>query len=327
MNKKTVLLNVRNLHTTFHMMRGKIKAVNGISFMIERGEVLGMVGESGCGKSVTGLSIMRIVPYPGRITEGEVLLEEQNLLELGEKEMRLVRGSEIAMIFQDPMTSLNPVLTISRQLTEAIETHTDIHRHEAQNRAIELLKTVGIPSPEKRIHDYPHQFSGGMRQRVMIAMALSCYPRILIADEPTTALDVTIQAQILELMKEVCEKIETSIMFITHDLGIVAGLCQKVAVMYAGRIVEMAEVEELYSRPCHPYTYGLLTSTPRMDRRESRLNPITGLPPSLYEPPSQCLFASRCAYVEDRCMAAVPELEMIGERHTVACFRSNDNLW
>ena len=233
----------------------------------------------------------------------------------------------IAYIPQDPMTSLNPVLTISRQMTEAITTHTELKGRDARDRAVELLRTVGIPSPEKRIGDYPHQFSGGMRQRVMIAMALSCRPRILIADEPTTALDVTIQAQILDLMKKVCLEIGTSIMFITHDLGIVAGLCRQVAVMYAGRIVEMADAGEMFINPRHPYTYRLLTSTPRMDRRKERLQPIGGMPPSLMDPPAQCLFAPRCEFMVDRCLNEIPWLEDVKEGHSAACFRSNDSLW
>jgi len=327
MSQAEKLLIVRDLHTSFYMKRGTVRAVNGISFSIESGEMLGMVGESGCGKSVTGLSILRLVPYPGRITDGKIIFENRNLLSLDESEMRLIRGNNIAMIFQDPMTSLNPVLTIARQLTEAIKAHIDNSRREAKNRAIELLRIVGIPSPEKRINDYPHQFSGGMRQRVMIAMAISCKPRILIADEPTTALDVTIQAQILELMKNICEELGTSIMLITHDLGIVAGLCQKVAVMYAGYIVESAEGKVIFSNPRHPYTHGLLTSTPRMDRVEKRLQPIGGLPPSLLDPPSGCLFAPRCNYAEGRCFNHNPLLEAVGARHYAACFRSEENLW
>ncbi len=327
MSSAKALLNVRNLHTAFPMMEGTIRAVSGISFSIGQGEVLGVVGESGCGKSVTGLSIMRLVPYPGRITAGEIFLEDRDLLSLTEDEMRLIRGNSIAMIFQDPMTSLNPVLTISTQLTEAISTHSDLTLRDARGRAVELLRTVGIPSAEKRIGDYPHQFSGGMRQRVMIAMALSCRPRILIADEPTTALDVTIQAQILELMKKICDEIGTSIMLITHNLGIVAGLCQKVAVMYAGRIAEMADVEELFTNPRHPYTHGLLTSTPRMDRKEERLQAIGGLPPSLMDPPARCLFATRCKYARDECWNRVPDIEEGEEGHWVACFRSGERLW
>jgi oligopeptide transport system ATP-binding protein len=327
MSSSKTLLKVRNLYTSFHMMEGTIRAVKGISFSIKQGEMLGVVGESGCGKSVTGLSIMRLVPFPGRVTDGEIMLEDRNLLSLPDEEMRLIRGSSIAMIFQDPMTSLNPVLTVSRQMTEAITTHTELKGREARSRAVELLGTVGIPSPEKRISDYPHQFSGGMRQRVMIAMALSCRPRILIADEPTTALDVTIQAQILELMKKVCDEIGTSIMFITHDLGIVAGLCRQVAVMYAGCFVEMTDVDEMFANPRHPYTYGLLTSTPRMDRREDRLQPIGGMPPSLLDPPARCLFAPRCEFAVDRCWNEIPQLDTVKTGHTVACFRSNDSLW
>jgi len=327
MSSTKTLLSVRNLHTSFPMTQGTIRAVSGISFTLGRGEMLGMVGESGCGKSVTGLSIMRLVPYPGRIVGGEIMLEDRNLLSLTEEEMRLIRGNNIAMIFQDPMTSLNPVLTVSRQLTESIITHTDVSGREAKARAIELLRTVGIPSPEKRISDYPHQFSGGMRQRVMIAMALSCKPRILIADEPTTALDVTIQAQILELMKNICEEIGTSILLITHDLGIVAGMCQRVAVMYAGRIVEETGVTELFSNPRHPYTHGLLTSTPRMDRREERLQPIGGLPPSLFDPPARCLFVPRCEYACEECWEQVPRLEELMDGHAMACFRGREDLW
>jgi oligopeptide transport system ATP-binding protein len=327
MNLKKSLLQVRNLHTSFSTDRGTIRAVNGISLTLHGGEVLGVVGESGCGKSVTGLSIMRLVPYPGKITAGEVLFEKRNLLALSGDEMRLVRGDEIAMIFQDPMTSLNPVLTISRQMTEAITTHTGLSLREAKKRAVELLRTVGIPSPEERVSNYPHQFSGGMRQRVMIAMALSCRPRILIADEPTTALDVTIQAQILELMRSLCEEIETSILFITHDLGIVAGLCRRVAVMYAGHIVENADVSEVFFNPRHPYTYGLLNSTPRMDRKEGRLQPIGGLPPSLKDPPERCPFAPRCAYAREECRNRIPTLEILKEGHSVACFRGREDLW
>jgi oligopeptide/dipeptide ABC transporter ATP-binding protein len=321
------LFEVKDLHTCFHTKRGVVRAVNGVSLAIQRGEMLGVVGESGCGKSVTGLSIMRLVPYPGRTTAGEIWLENQNLLSLSEEKMRLIRGNSIAMIFQDPMTSLNPVLTISRQLTEAITTHTDVSRKDAKNSAVDLLRTVGIPSPEKRIGDYPHQFSGGMRQRVMIAMALSCKPRILIADEPTTALDVTIQAQILELMKDLCRDMETSIMLITHDLGIVAGLCQKVAVMYAGRIVETADAAGIFSNTRHPYTRGLLTSTPRMDKVDDRLHPIDGLPPSLLDPPSRCLFSPRCDYALEECRREVPLLEEISSGHQAACFRKNEQLW
>jgi oligopeptide transport system ATP-binding protein len=325
------LLTVKALHTSFPVKKGLVRAVDGINFDIEKGKMLGIVGESGCGKSVTGLSILRLVPYPGRITQGEIIFntaeQSRNLLTCDKNEMRLIRGGSIAMIFQDPMTSLNPVLTISRQLTEAIIMHTGCGRREARNRAVELLKTVGIPSPEKRINDYPHQFSGGMRQRVMIAMAISCRPRILIADEPTTALDVTIQAQILELMKNICDDLGTSVMLITHDLGIIAGMCQKVAVMYAGRIVESASGREIFFNPRHPYTHGLLTSTPRMDKVEKRLQPIRGLPPSLLDPPRRCLFSPRCDHAVGRCTDQVPELEKVAAGHYSACFRSREELW
>jgi oligopeptide transport system ATP-binding protein len=327
MSTQNSLLTVRNLHTSFPMREGVIRAVNGISLSMGQGEMLGIVGESGCGKSVTGLSIMRLIPYPGRITDGEVLFEHTDLLTLNDEQMRSIRGSSIAMIFQDPMTSLNPVLTIARQMTEAISAHTELRGRDARDRAVELLQTVGIPSAEKRIGDYPHQFSGGMRQRVMIAMALSCGPRILIADEPTTALDVTIQAQILDLMKKVCMEIGTSIMLITHDLGVVAGLCRQVAVMYAGRIVEMTDAGEVFNNPRHPYTYRLLTSTPRMDKKKERLQPISGLPPSLLDPPAHCLFAPRCEFTQDRCRQEVPKLENVKQGHAAACFRSDEALW
>jgi oligopeptide transport system ATP-binding protein len=327
MSDTKTLLSVDDLHTSFPSTEGTVRAVSGISLTIGRGEMLGVVGESGCGKSVTGLSIMRLVPYPGRITEGRIMMEGSDLLSLSDVKMRRIRGEDIAMIFQDPMTSLNPVLTVSRQMTEAIRTHADMSQREAKERAVELLHNVGIPSAEKRIGNYPHQFSGGMRQRVMIAMALSCRPRLLIADEPTTALDVTIQAQILELMKNFCEEIGTSVLLITHDLGIVAGMCQRVAVMYAGRIVEQGGVEEMFSNPRHPYTHGLLTSTPRMDRKEERLQPIGGLPPSLLDPPERCLFAPRCMYALEECWNRVPELEELFESHTAACFRGREDLW
>jgi oligopeptide transport system ATP-binding protein len=327
MSDRKILLSVENLYTSFSMTGGTVHAVDGVSLTIGRGEMLGVVGESGCGKSVTGLSILRLVPYPGRITAGRVTMDGNDLLSLNDEQMRRIRGEEIAMIFQDPMTSLNPVLTIARQMTEAIRTHTGMSIREAKGRAVELLRNVGIPSAEKRIGSYPHQFSGGMRQRVMIAMALSCRPRLLIADEPTTALDVTIQAQILELMKNFCEEIGTSILLITHDLGIVAGLCQRVAVMYAGRIVEESGVKEIFSNPRHPYTHGLLTSTPRMDRKEERLQPIGGLPPSLLDPPQRCLFAPRCDYAVEECWERVPELEELYRGHTAACFRGEEDLW
>jgi oligopeptide transport system ATP-binding protein len=340
------LLTVLDLHTQFHTRKGIVRAVNGVSFSIETGEMLGIVGESGCGKSVTGLSIMRLVPSPGRMTGGRILFGNRDLRSIDEGEMRLIRGNSIAMIFQDPLTALNPVLTISRQITEALTVHARMSRRDAKDRAVELLRTVEIPSPEKRINDYPHQFSGGMRQRVMIAMAISCKPKIIIADEPTTALDVTIQAQILELMQTICAELGTSIMLITHALGIVAGMCRTVAVMYAGRIVEQGDTRALFSHARHPYTHGLLTSTPRMDRVEKRLTPIGGTAPSLIDAPTRCAFAPRCAYAVERCRQEEPLLAKVSSRqesarqvghesmpqdvfslHSAACFRAGEQLW
>ncbi len=323
MNK---LLEVKNLKTSFFLRRGVIKAVNGVSFSLKQGETLGIVGESGCGKTMTALSIMRLVPSPGRIVEGKIVFENNDLLDLSSDQMREVRGKKIAIIFQDPMTSLNPVLTITRQITEAMETHLGINGKVAREKAIELLNTVGIPSAEERIDDYPHQFSGGMRQRVMIAMALSCKPKLLIADEPTTALDVTIQAQILELIGNICRELGTSVILITHNLGIVAGLCQKLAVMYAGCIVESADVREIFANPKHPYTLGLLTSTPRLDKIDRRLSPIGGSPPSLLNPPSRCAFVPRCRYAQSKCRKGNPPLESISPGHSVACWRNQEHL-
>jgi oligopeptide transport system ATP-binding protein len=321
------LLRVDNLHTSFFVKEGEVRAVDGVSFAVDGGQTIGVVGESGCGKSVTGLSILRLVPPPGRIMAGQVIFDGQDLRILPEADMRRVRGSTISMIFQDPMTSLNPVLTISRQITESIVSHTGCSAREARRRAIDLLKRVGIPAAARRIDDYPHQFSGGMRQRVMIAIAIACDPRILIADEPTTALDVTIQAQIIELMRGICETIGTSIMLITHDLGVVAGMCQQVAVMYAGRIVESARARDLFARPRHPYTFGLLGSTPRMDDVKRKLRPIGGLPPSLLDPPQRCAFAPRCAYAQERCWQAFPVYEAVEQGHFATCFRSREQLW
>jgi oligopeptide transport system ATP-binding protein len=321
------LLRVADLRTSFFVKEGEVRAVDGVSFQLDGGETIGVVGESGCGKSVTGLSILRLVPPPGRVIDGRVMFDGQDLRTLEEREMRRVRGRTISMIFQDPMTSLNPVLTVSRQITESLIAHTGCSGKEARRGAVELLKRVGIPAAAKRIGDYPHQFSGGMRQRVMIAIAIACEPRIMIADEPTTALDVTIQAQIIELMRGICDKIGTSIILITHDLGIVAGMCREVAVMYAGRIVESGPVRELFARPRHPYTVGLLTSTPRMDDVKRKLRPIGGLPPSLLNPPQRCAFAPRCAFAEERCWNAVPRYEAVEQGHFAACFRSREQLW
>jgi len=315
------LLSVRNLKTQFRTQDGVVKAVDGVSFDIAKGETLGVVGESGCGKSVTALSIMRLIPEPpGRIVDGEIVFDGQDLLKLKDDQMRRVRGRRIAMIFQDPMTSLNPVLTISRQLTEGMELHLKMGRKAARERAIELLDMVGIPAARARIDDYPHQFSGGMRQRVMIAMALSCNPELLIADEPTTALDVTIQAQIIDLIRKLSADFGTAVMFISHNLGVVAGLCDRINVMYAGHIVETAETEELFAHSKHPYTLGLLRSIPRLDEeRREKLVPIEGLPPDLIAPPPGCPFAPRCVYKVERSETECPELRLVRAGHQVAC--------
>ncbi|MEA3408390.1 MAG: ABC transporter ATP-binding protein [Chloroflexota bacterium] len=317
------LLQVKNLKTEFVTQDGIVQAVNGISFTLDAGETLGIVGESGCGKSVSVLSMMRLIPQPpGRIVDGEVLFEGRDLLQVSEKEIRRVRGNDIAMIFQDPMTSLNPVLTIGRQISEALELHLDMNKNEARERSIELMQMVHIPEAQDRIDDYPHQFSGGMRQRVMIAMALSCNPKVLIADEPTTALDVTIQAQIVDLIKELQEELGMAIIWITHDLGVVAGLVDRVQVMYAGYLVERAEVHEFYSNPRHPYSIGLLGSLPRLDEQErEKLTPIQGLPPDLIGLPPGCPFYARCRYRTPKCLQQNPRLEPIGsDGHEIACW-------
>jgi|DewCreStandDraft_1066081.scaffolds.fasta_scaffold04913_4 oligopeptide transport system ATP-binding protein len=322
LNSMPPLLEVRDLTTRFFTQDGVVYAVNGISFELNEGETLGVVGESGCGKSVSVLSIMKLIPTPpGKVTAGEALFNGRDLLKMNDEEIRSVRGAQIAMIFQDPMTSLNPVLTIGRQITEALETHLGMSSEQAKERAIELLRMVGIPEAANRINDYPHQFSGGMRQRAMIAMALSCTPQILIADEPTTALDVTIQAQIIDLVKRLKEKMGMAVIWITHDLGVVAGLADKVMVMYAGFIVERAPVEDLYSDPRHPYTKGLLGSLPRLDEVEHRrLTSIEGLPPDLLELPDHCPFAPRCPYAYDRCWKENPPLEFVEPGHEIACW-------
>ena len=317
------LLEVEDLVTRFYTEDGVVHAVNGISYTLDEGESMALVGESGCGKSVSVLSIMRLIPVPpGRIEKGKVLYNDQDLLTVSNEEMRSIRGREIAMIFQDPMTSLNPVLTIGRQLTEGLKLHLGMNDAQAKARAAEMLELVGIPNAADRLSDYPHQFSGGMRQRVMIAMALSCNPSVLIADEPTTALDVTIQAQIVELVKQLQEKLGMSIIWITHDLGVVAGMVEKMAVMYAGYIVEMAPVLDLYHNRNHPYTLGLLESLPKIDQREKeRLATIHGLPPDLLQEPTQCPFAPRCPYTIDKCLQENPPLMPSGPNHTTACWR------
>jgi len=316
------LLKVRNLSTYFFTEDGVVRAVDGVSLDIYRGEIVGLVGESGCGKTVTALSIMRLIPSPpGRIVSGEIWFEGVDLLKLDDDGIRSIRGHKIAMVFQEPMTSLNPVLTIGRQLTEPLEVHLKMEPRQARARAIELLEMVGIPEPHKRIDSYPHQFSGGMRQRVMIAMALACNPRLLLADEPTTALDVTIQAQILELMTQLTRELGTAVLIITHNLGVVARYAQRVYVMYAGKVVETAPAMELYHRPHHPYTLGLLRSVPRLDQgRKARLEPIEGFPPDMVHIPPGCAFHPRCPFRTERCQVEGPPLVAVGPEHMVACW-------
>jgi len=319
-----ILLDLRNLVTRFYTDDGVVHAVNGVSYTLEEGETLGVVGESGCGKTVHALSIMRLIPSPpGKIEEGEIYFGGRDLLKVSEREMRHVRGAEIAMVFQDPMTSLNPVHTVGFQIMEALKLHQGMGDKAARNRAAELLALVGIPDADQRLDDYPHQFSGGMRQRAMIAMGLSCNPELLIADEPTTALDVTIQAQIMDLVKRLQERLGMAVMWITHDLGVVAGLAETVNVMYAGYIVERGPVKDIYGRPRHPYTIGLLGSLPRLDEAPgTKLTSVPGLPPDLLMLPTGCPFADRCAYAEDRCVEAMPPLEEADDpARTVACWR------
>jgi oligopeptide transport system ATP-binding protein len=316
------LLEVKNLKTWFYTPDGIVKAVNGVSFTLNEGEALGLVGESGCGKSVSAMSLMRLIPTPpGRIVEGEVNFDGKDLIKLNDEGIRRIRGNDIAMIFQDPMTSLNPVLTIGRQIGEALELHKGMNGDQARKRTIELLELVGIPSARSRHDDYPHQFSGGMRQRVMIAMALSCDPKLLIADEPTTALDVTIQAQILDLIMQLRRELGMAVILITHDLGVVAGVADKINVMYAGYIVESAPADEVFAKPRHPYTLGLLRSIPRIDEpRKEKLIPIEGLPPDLIDAPVGCPFVPRCTYKVDRCVEENPSLEPVEPGHSIACW-------
>lgn len=314
------LLSVRDLKTSFFTHVGEVKAVRGISFDVNEGEVLGIVGESGSGKSVTSLSIMGLLQYPGRVVDGEILLNGEDILTYSKDQMRKVRGKEIAMIFQDPMTSLNPVYTIGNQVMEMILEHEKMSRREARARAIEMLKLVGIPAAEKRIDSYPHEFSGGMRQRVMIALALSCNPKLLIADEPTTALDVTIQAQILSLIKSLNKQFGMTTMLITHDLGVVATVCDKVAVMYGGLIMEYGTVDEIFYHPRHPYTMGLLGSIPHVDGGEKRrLIPIDGTPPDLINPPKGCPFSTRCKYCMNVCTREQPPY-YAEDKHRTMCW-------
>jgi oligopeptide/dipeptide ABC transporter ATP-binding protein len=317
------LLEIRDLRTYLYTSQGIVRAVDGVSFAIAAGETVALVGESGCGKSMTALSVMRLVPEPqGRIVGGEILFQGRDLLKLDAEEMRRVRGAEIAMIFQEPMTSLNPVLTIGRQIREALEAHEPaLTKAAAEARALELLRRVGIPDPERCLGAYPHQLSGGMRQRVMIAIALSCRPKLILADEPTTALDVTIQAQILELMRELSQESGLALLLITHNLGVVARYAKRVHVMYAGRIVESAEVKRLYRSPRHPYTLGLLRSVPRLDQpRREKLDPISGQPPDLWNLPPGCSFRPRCRFAVERCALEAPPLRELGGGHVSACW-------
>lgn len=323
------LLEVRNLKTRFQTDDGSFYAVHDISFSLEAGKTLGIVGESGCGKSVTSLSIMRLIQKPGNIESGEILYNGNNLLKASEEQMRKIRGNEIAMIFQEPMTSLNPVFTCGNQIEEVIELHQpNLSRSQVKELAIEVLKKVGIPSPEKRYDEYPHQLSGGMRQRVMIAMAISCNPKLLIADEPTTALDVTIQAQILDLMRKLQKDFGAGMILITHDLGVVAEMCSDVAVMYAGKIVEYGKVEDIFYRPKHPYTKGLLNSIPHFEagKKLDKLQTIPGMVPSLLNLPKGCLFYERCHKRQDSCQKTPPILKDIASGHQVACYFPEENL-
>jgi oligopeptide/dipeptide ABC transporter ATP-binding protein len=315
------LLSVDDLRVEFTTMRGTVYAVNGITFDVAPGETLGIVGESGCGKSVTSLAILGILARNGRVTGGTANFEGRDLLQLKDRQLRKIRGRDIAMIFQDPMTSLNPVHTVGKQIREALQTHFDLDKKEADERAASLIDRVGIPSAKIRLKDYPHQFSGGMRQRAMIAMALACEPKLLIADEPTTALDVTIQAQILELLREIVAERDTALVLITHDLGVVAGMCERVNVMYAGTFVETATADQLFARPRHPYTLGLLQSIPRLDaRRKEALTPIEGAPRDMLRPPSACPFEPRCRFAVEESAREVPQLREIEPGHFVACF-------
>lgn len=320
------LLEVKDLKTHFFTLEGVVKAVDGVSYELNEGETLGLVGESGCGKSVSALSVMRLIPDPpGKIVEGEIFLDGEDILKIGTEDMRDIRGAKIAMVFQEPMTSLNPVLTVERQLTETLQLHMGMSKLESQREGVNLLTRVGIPDPESRVKQYPHQFSGGMRQRVMIAMALSCNPRLIIADEPTTALDVTIQAQILDLMKSLTTEFGVALIIITHNLGVVARYADRVNIMYAGKVIERGDAREIYSNPRHPYTVGLLRSVPRLDLpRRTKLDPIEGQPPDLINVPQGCAFRERCRWAIDKCATDTPELVEIGDGHLSACFRSEE---
>ncbi|GIM47118.1 ABC transporter ATP-binding protein [Collibacillus ludicampi] len=317
------ILEVKDLKVSFQTYAGEVQAVRGVSFHLRKGEALAIVGESGCGKSVTAQTIMRLIPSPPSIIKGGSIIFDGkvDVVTLSGKQMESIRGSEMGMIFQDPMTSLNPTMTIGKQITEGLVKHQGLSKDEARKRAIEMLRLVGIPNPEARIQQYPHQFSGGMRQRVMIAIALACNPKLLIADEPTTALDVTVQAQIIDLMRELQEKTGASIIIITHDLGVVADLAQRVVVMYAGKVVEQGSVDDIFYNPQHPYTWGLLRSVPRLDdMKKADLIPIDGTPPDLFAPPKGCAFAARCPYAMNICLEEDPEHQKVDEGHSAACW-------
>ncbi|WP_128425263.1 ABC transporter ATP-binding protein [Gudongella oleilytica] len=321
MDNREYILEINNLKTSFYTHVGEVQAVRGISFKMKKGDVMGIVGESGSGKSVTALSVMKLIDAPGKIKEGSIIFDGKDITNYSENQMSNIRGNDIAMIFQDPMTSLNPVFKIKNQMVEVIERHQKLGKHKATERALEMLRLVGIPEPERRINSYPHEFSGGMRQRAMIATALSCNPKLLIADEPTTALDVTIQAQILDIMRDISVKTGTSIILITHDLGVIAETCNDLIVMYGGMPMEMGSVEDIFASPQHPYTQGLLKSVPRMDREQKeRLKPIAGSPPDLLKPPAGCPFSTRCPHVMQICKEQPAPMFNVGEDHTSACW-------
>ena len=316
----TPVLSVQELKTRFNTQDGTVHAVNGVSFELQRGELLGVVGESGSGKSVTMMSLLKLIPMPpGEIVGGEAHFEDLDLVQIDPDRMRDIRGGKIGFIFQDPMTSLNPVLTVGRQIKESLDLHTELDKQQKQDRAVELLEMVGIPDPEQRLKAYPHEMSGGMRQRVVIAIALACEPQVIIADEPTTALDVTIQAQIIDQIRQLRQNLGTAVIWITHDLGVIAGLADRVMVMYGGRVVEVAPVKPLYGTPQHPYTQGLLRSLPRLDR-DDELESIPGTPPNMYTEPTACSFAPRCKFAFDKCTTEIPPLVTVGDGHEVACW-------
>ena len=318
------LLDVRGLKTSFNTKFGEVQAVRGVSFQLTKGEVVGVVGESGCGKSITMMSIMRLLDKNGIIKDGRIFFEGKDISKITEKEMSKIRGNDIAMIFQDPMTSLNPLITIGNQIIEPLIIHEKLSKKEAFKKGVELLRLVNIPNPEKRMKQYPHEFSGGMRQRAMIAMALSCNPKLIIADEPTTALDVTIQAQILEIMKNIKNKLGTSIIFITHDLGVVADICDRVNVMYGGLIIEKGGINDIFDNPKHPYTWGLLDSVPSVQKERKRLKPIEGQPPDLLKPPKGCPFYARCKFAMNICREKMPEFYEVSKKHKVSCWLSDE---